>query len=155
MVDGAGRFIGFRFETDANGQTASLVILERDTHSPETINYDAELGLNLFSGEQMPTINALCASNGDAILFTSTKYLMKYSEDGLTIWHDNLDDYLDSMSIFGLTAPDGVVRAAIDNFFMWGLFCDKTCEHFIILQPGSVMFGGDEIDMILKAEDVV
>lgn len=148
ILDQAGRFIGFNLEDNEDGRISELVILEKETHSPIVLDYQNELGLDIVDEEARKPQNALCASNGETILFTSGDYLMKYSESGLEVWHDDLDDYIDSMSVFDLTGPDMVSRVAIDNLFMWELFCDKTCEHFIILQPGSVMFGGDEIELI-------
>jgi hypothetical protein len=153
LLDGADRFVGFRIHNTIEHISYSLIILEKGEFLPAVVDYNQELNLDIaFYGCLWPTSPA-CSSNGEIIVIMTTHYLLKYFNGNLEIWHDNIDDYNDGYNAYEIILGDGSTPF-ISPMAVSEMLTDATCEHFLIRQLGSIMFGGDEIEIIDLGEKI-
>ncbi|MCX6646921.1 MAG: hypothetical protein NTY09_11310 [bacterium] len=145
ILDRSNRLVGFKIGANPIGITNSLVILEKGDVEPIEVEYD--LALNLVRPSASNPIFSQCASNSDNVLILADRYLLKYTDGAIKIWHDNLDDFADSYSTTEEILEDGTIQVSV-NLNDSHIFTDITGEHFLILQRGSIMYGGDEIQVL-------
>ena len=145
ILDQGNRIVGFNIWGTADGINKGLVILEQGDAEPVVVEYDLSFNLDRLSASN--PIFSQCASNGDKVLILADRYLLKYVDGEISIWYDNLDDFADSYSITEEILEDGSMQVSI-RLRDHRLYTDITGEQFLILQKGSLMYGGDEIQVL-------
>jgi hypothetical protein len=158
ILDPRDRLIGFQRKYLPDGEAGSLIILEKDGSEPEIVDYDSDLGLDIFQTFAGWYSNWHCASDGETIVFTSTHYILRYSNNGLEIWHDNIEEYGDNSGTCitqHYTEEGSYTESEIRDVLQIKCFyVDRNCENFIMLLNKAILYGSDEINEIDFDHDI-
>ena len=151
-IDENGRMIGIQSEYTLDGEVGSLIILEKDGADSLVVNFDDDLDLDIFHFGSDWQSNHHCASNGEKIVFTATHYVLSYTENGLAIWHNNLEDYGDnwttSTQMYMHEGGNDISIEIRDVLEIRSFYMDHDCENFIMILRKAILYGGDELEVI-------
>lgn len=151
--DPDGIWFGYKDTEYIYNEKSNFVVLKKGEPA-KVYKFVDDLSLDSYKIDSVWAWNKVSSSSNGRIVFGWLHYLLKIENDEISIWHDDLDIYADGKIGVTTIGPDGKISETWDALVIKDVYLDTTGKKFIMLLDKSILYGGDELELLKLDSDI-